>query len=452
MKKRAKLAWAGLLLAAVMVFGAGMAAAPSAMAKESGVEASTAVPSGRYTGVTKSATAVHSTAALANTNVVGTIPKDEVAVITARGKNTSGDELYKVSYQDANGKDIVGYIRQSFLNENTDLVYITASDVNLRESNSTGSTSLLKMPKGATLEVVKRNTKWNGWIKVNYKGKTGFVSAEYAKSDEEIKKEEKQKAEEELKKLKEEIANTIDCADIEFENVSAAYDGKYHNMPRVTNLPDGVEVSYTGASKYKNVGVYFVKATFKAEQKGKKLVNASPRVAFLRISVEKGYAFTAKGLKYEVTKANERGYGTVVVKGITNKKLKTLKIPEAVKVGGVRFMVTEIGKKAFKGHEYLKTIFIGKKVITVGAAAFQDCKAITTVRIGANVTTIGDKAFYNDPNLKEVNIVSVDLKTVGKNAFGKTADGIIVYIPGRKFEEYSALLAGKGLAKTVQFK
>ena len=448
MKKRTRLAWAGLLLAAVLAFGTGMAAAPAALANEAGVEASTAVPTGRYTGIAKITTNIHSTMNLSNTNVAGRVTKGDVVCVV---KRVSSD-WYQVVYRNSEGQDIKGYLQPNFLEENTNLLYATA-DVNLRTSYSEYSTKITTIPEKATVELISRNSKWGNWVRVNYRGNIGYASTDYVKSKEDIEKDEKKKAEEELKKLKEEIANTIDCAEIEFENISVAYDGASHSTPRVSNLPDGVEVTYSGSTgKYKTAGIFLVKASFKAEEKGKKLVNASPRVAYLRISIEKGTAVKVKGLKYEVTKASDYGFGTVKVKGAVSSKAKSVKIPEAIRIGGVRFQVTEVEKKAFAGMKNLKTAIVGNKVAVIGASAFQDCPALTNIRLGAEVKTIGEKAFFNVSSMKTLNIVTQVLKTVGKNAFAKTGDKVTAYVPGKMLTKYTTLLTGKGLSKKAKIK
>ena len=55
----------------------------------------------------------------------------------------------------------------------------------------------------------------------------------------------------------------------------------------------------------------------------------------------------------------------------TNKKVKKVTIPAFIKINGVRFNVTKINKKAFKGCSKLKKITIKTKKLTkIGSKAF----------------------------------------------------------------------------------
>lgn len=58
----------------------------------------------------------------------------------------------------------------------------TTSKLTLRKSTSTSSKSLLKIPRGAKIKVLKKNVKKSRgytWYKVSYKGKTGYVAIKY---------------------------------------------------------------------------------------------------------------------------------------------------------------------------------------------------------------------------------------------------------------------------------
>lgn len=55
--------------------------------------------------------------------------------------------------------------------------YITTNNLNLRASMSTNSQKLLTIPKGGKVTLIMKYS--NGWSKVSYNGRTGFVSSQY---------------------------------------------------------------------------------------------------------------------------------------------------------------------------------------------------------------------------------------------------------------------------------
>lgn len=57
--------------------------------------------------------------------------------------------------------------------------YITTSNLNLRASMSTSSQKLVTIPKGSKVTLVMKYS--NGWSKVTYNGRTGYVSSNYIK-------------------------------------------------------------------------------------------------------------------------------------------------------------------------------------------------------------------------------------------------------------------------------
>ena len=73
---------------------------------------------------------------------------------------------------------------------------------------------------------------------------------------------------------------------------------------------------------------------------------------------------------------------------------KKMNIPSTVRINGRQFKVTAIGANVCKGN-----------------------KKLTTVTIGKNVKSIAAKAFYKNKNLKKINIKSVTIAKIGKNAF-----------------------------------
>ena len=55
----------------------------------------------------------------------------------------------------------------------------TTHNVNLRKSSTSSSQALKTIPKNTTLKAAAKAS--NGWYKVSYKGKTGYIAGGYAK-------------------------------------------------------------------------------------------------------------------------------------------------------------------------------------------------------------------------------------------------------------------------------
>lgn len=141
-----------------------------------------------------------------------------------------------------------------------------------------------------------------------------------------------------------------------------------------------------------------------------------------------GRIFQNGKLIYKVT-ALSGGKKTVSVVGISGKKVASLKIPASVTASGQKFLVTAIGKNAFK-----------------------NCKKLQKVTIGSNVTVIGKNAFYGDSKLKRIIVKTKKLKTVRKNAFRNIGKKAVIKVPASKRKEYSRRLKKKGQPATVKIK
>lgn len=119
---------------------------------------------------------------------------------------------------------------------------------------------------------------------------------------------------------------------------------------------------------------------------------------------------------FVVTKAGSKDgktVGEVAFAGAKSKKAKTVKVPNTVKVDGVKYKVTSIKAKAFMNNKKLKKVVIGK-----------------------NVTKIGAKAFANCTNLRKVIVKSKKLKSVGKKAFKGVSKKCKVFAPkGKKIKK-----------------
>ncbi|MBO6163444.1 MAG: leucine-rich repeat protein [Lachnospiraceae bacterium] len=149
-------------------------------------------------------------------------------------------------------------------------------------------------------------------------------------------------------------------------------------------------------------------------------------------AVKANAVYTVGKMKYKVTNADMSGKGTVALTGTTTakKKLKTLKVPNAVTIEGASFQVTEIGNKAFQKFTKLKK-----------------------VTIGAGVTKIGKNAFSGDKKLKNIVIKSAKLKSVGKNAIKGIQAKATIKVPKKQLKAYKKLFKGKtGFKKSMKIK
>ncbi|WP_197041613.1 NPCBM/NEW2 domain-containing protein [Robinsoniella sp. KNHs210] len=146
------------------------------------------------------------------------------------------------------------------------------------------------------------------------------------------------------------------------------------------------------------------------------------------ILAKKGRTYTVGNYKYKVLSASTKS-GTVCLTKPVKNTLKTVKVPDTVKIGNYRYKVTEIGKSAFKRNNKLKTVKIGK-----------------------NVKKIGTAAFYNDKALKTITVYSKVIKSVGKNALKGIHARAVIKVPKSKLKSYQSRFAKKGQKSTVVIK
>lgn len=153
-----------------------------------------------------------------------------------------------------------------------------------------------------------------------------------------------------------------------------------------------------------------------------------------------------------------------------DKKKKTIVIPATVSINGVKYKITaiadrafkgnknvtkvkigggitKIGKNAFSGCRNLKTVTIGKNVVEIGAKAFYRCTSLTKVTIPAKVRKIGKLAFYGCRKLKLVNVRTKKLtdKKVGVKAFLNIHKKARIKVPAAKRKTYKKLFRAKGV-------
>ena len=123
----------------------------------------------------------------ANTNgsILAIIPKGETITLLS-DKDANG--WYQVSYLDKTGYvygDYITKISQGSNSSNTTTPSAstpiegqTTENLNLRQQANTSASILTTIPKGTTIQVLADKDS-NGWYKVNYSGKIGYVSSSY---------------------------------------------------------------------------------------------------------------------------------------------------------------------------------------------------------------------------------------------------------------------------------
>ena len=167
---------------------------------------------------------------------------------------------------------------------------------------------------------------------------------------------------------------------------------------------------------------------------------------------------------YAVLSVSDR---TAAFVKLLDKKQKTITIPVAVSINGVKYKITAISDRAFKGNKNvtkvkigsgitkigknafygcrnLKTVTVGKNVVEINAKAFYKCTSLTKVTIPAKVRKIGKSAFYGCRKLKLVNVQTKKLtdKRVGAKAFQNVHTKARIKVPAAKKEAYKKLFRG----------
>lgn len=118
--------------------------------------------------------------------VIRTIPKGKTVNVSA----TASNGWYKVSYAGKTGWISNKYTKVAASTApkqpapkgaSTVKLWVTASaNVNIRKGSSTGHASVGTLPKNSVAKATERAA--NGWYKISYKNKTGWVSNKYVKT------------------------------------------------------------------------------------------------------------------------------------------------------------------------------------------------------------------------------------------------------------------------------
>ena len=157
-----------------------------------------------------------------------------------------------------------------------------------------------------------------------------------------------------------------------------------------------------------------------------------------------------KKYSYRITKQGSTSKaGEVEIKGANKKNLKKINVASVVKIDGIKYKVTSIAKKAFKGNKKLTKVTIGKNVKRIKANAFAGCTNLKTVNCNSKVLSRIDKAaFSGDAALKTFKLKSTKLKKVAKGSFAKVKKTCKIKVSKKSKKKYTELF-NKAKCKAV---
>ena len=138
----------------------------------------------------------------------------------------------------------------------------------------------------------------------------------------------------------------------------------------------------------------------------------------------------SKNVTYRVLDTKKKTAAVVGVGGKKGKKVTSVTIAKTVKINGVTYKVTKIGKNAFKGCKYLKKITIGSNVKKIEKGAFANCRKLASI------------------NMKKANGIT----SIGSKSFSKINSKAKVSVPSKKLSKYTRMLKKAGLPKKAVIK
>ena len=95
-------------------------------------------------------------------------------------------------------------------------------------------------------------------------------------------------------------------------------------------------------------------------------------------------------------------------------------VAASISINGVKYTVTEVGAKAFKGIKTLKQITLSKNIKTIGKQAFSGCKKLSKVVVKSTVLkTIKSGAFKGTSKKMTVTFKSKKVKAKTRKALLK---------------------------------
>lgn len=142
--------------------------------------------------------------------------------------------------------------------------------------------------------------------------------------------------------------------------------------------------------------------------------------------VKKGNTYAVSNHNYKVTKTGKTG-GNVTFTGLVKTKGTKVEIPDAVKIKGKTYKVTEIAENALKNKS-----------------------GITNLVLGKNIASIGKNAFYGCKKLKQVTVKSAKIKSVGKQAWKKVPKNAKFKVPEKSVKQYQKLFRSAGLNPKIK--
>ena len=147
--------------------------------------------------------------------------------------------------------------------------------------------------------------------------------------------------------------------------------------------------------------------------------NSKPAVSYAPIkdsepmqSLDENNKILIGNIYYRITDMTQK---TAEVLG-ANGNIKKVIVPVAITFAGDKYKVTSITANAFSGSKKIKTVIIGK-----------------------NVISIGKKAFFKCLGLKKITIKTLVLKKVGNAAFNKINKKAVIKGPKRKVKRYKKI-------------
>ena len=226
------------------------------------------------------------------------------------------------------------------------------------------------------------------------------------------------------------------------KNYTAVVENAADSLAVNAKAADGATVTVNGKATSEKVALKVGYNTIKIQvtaEDGKTTDTYTIKVTRV---VPKNYKITISGKKYQVTNARSTK-GTVAITGLSDKKAETLSVPNTVKIYGITYKVTSVGKNAFRELSKLKTVKVGDNVTTIGYGAFYKCPALKSVTLGKNVKSIGDHAFCRDEKLRTLTLNGTALTKVGNHVLYKAAN-LTIKAPSSKVKAYKKLFTNQG--------
>ena len=109
-------------------------------------------------------------------------------------------------------------------------------------------------------------------------------------------------------------------------------------------------------------------------------------------------------------------------------------------------------KNVFMMPKVLKYLGNEHTINEIGNRAFQNDKKIKKIYICDSLEAIGDSAFRNCTQLNVIQILSKNIKSVGKGAFEGINKSAVIYCPKECISTYKKMFHKAGLSKQVKFK